>query len=174
AAAHRAAELRLLGRGGAGGAAPHRRAPGDRRRPRRAHAARRPHAGRRRAGSRSRRRQPCARMNEITPEERVWRLIRGGLTARATALAAELGVADALSDGPRPLTEVAHDVGADPDTLYRLMRALAGDGVFAEEEPGVFRNTEASELLRRGNGWSDFAHLFGGVFYRAAADLDAS
>jgi hypothetical protein len=113
-------------------------------------------------------------MSDLPPEARVWNLIRGGLTARATALAAELGVADALAGGPRPAAVVAHEVGADPDALHRILRALASDGVFAEEEPGVFRNTEASELLRRANGWNDFAHLFGGLFYRAAADLDAS
>src|SRR5262249_31928360 len=79
-----------------------------------------------------------------------------------------------VGGGPGAVAEVAHEVGADPDTLYRLLRALASDGVFAEEEPGRFRNTDASDLLRRGDCWSDFAHLFGGVFYRAAADLDAS
>jgi hypothetical protein len=57
--------------------------------------------------------------------------------------------------------------------LHRLLRALASDGVFAEEEPGVFRNTEASELLRH-SGWDDFAHFFGGVWLRAAAELDGS
>jgi hypothetical protein len=40
-----------------------------------------------------------------------------------------------------------------------LLGALASDGVFAEEQRGVFRNTSASEL-RRGGGWADFAHLF--------------
>jgi SAM-dependent methyltransferase len=88
------------------------------------------------------------------------------------AIVAELRVPDALAQGPRPVAEVAREVGADPETLYRLLRALASDGVFAEEEPGVFRNTDASELLR--TGWADFAHLFGGVFYRALTDLDAS
>jgi hypothetical protein len=29
-------------------------------------------------------------------------------------------------------------------------------------------------LLREGGGWKEFAHLFGGLFYRAVADLDAS
>jgi O-methyltransferase len=38
--------------------------------------------------------------------------------------------------------------------------------VFAEDAPGVFRNTDASELLR-GDGWPEFAHLFGSVFYDA-------
>jgi hypothetical protein len=107
-----------------------------------------------------------------SPDEVVWNLLRGALGTRATALISELGVADALADGPRPVAEVAREVGADEETLYRLLRALASDGLFAEEEPGVFRNTEASEILR--SGWADFAHLFGGLFYRALADLDAS
>jgi hypothetical protein len=88
------------------------------------------------------------------------------------AIVAELRVPDALAKGPRPVDEVAREVGADPETLYRLLRALASDGVFAEEEPGVFRNTDTSELLR--TGWADFAHLFGGLFYRTLADFDAS
>jgi hypothetical protein len=113
-------------------------------------------------------------VTELSPEAAVWNLVRGPLTARAAALAAELGVADALASGPRPVEEVALELGADSDALHRILRALASDGVFAEEEPGVFRNTPPSELLRREDGWSDFAHLFGGVFYRALAELDAT
>jgi hypothetical protein len=109
-----------------------------------------------------------------SPDEVVWNLTRGALTTRALAIVSELGVADALTDGPRLVDEVASEVDADAETLHRFLRALASDGVFAEESPGVFRNTEASELLRRNNGWDDFAHLFGGVFYRMLTDLDAS
>jgi hypothetical protein len=108
------------------------------------------------------------------PDEVVWNLVRGATATRALAIVSELGVADALAAGPRPAAEVAREVGADPETLYRLLRALAGEGVFAEGEPGVFRNTPASEMLRGSGGWDDFAHLFGGIFYRAVADLDAS
>jgi hypothetical protein len=112
-------------------------------------------------------------MSDVPPEARVWNLLRGALGTRTLGLVAELGVADALADGPRPVAELADEVGANADSLHRFLRALASDGVFAEEAPGVFRNTEASELLRGDNGWSDFAHLFGGVWYRAAAELDA-
>jgi hypothetical protein len=111
-------------------------------------------------------------MSEPSPETVLWDMCRGALTTRTLAIVSDLGVAEALAAGPRPVVEVAHDVGADPDTLRRYLRALASDGVFAEEEPGVFRNTEASELLRE--SWTDFAHLFGGVWHRAAAELDAT
>ncbi len=73
--------------------------------------------------------------------------------------------------GPRPVAEVAEEVGADPDTLHRVLRALASEGVFVEHEPGVFGNTDASELIRREAAWGDFAHLFGGVWYRTMGEL---
>jgi hypothetical protein len=107
-----------------------------------------------------------------SPDSVIWGVLRGGLGTRALALVAELGVADALAGGPRPVAEVASEVGADADTLHRLLRALASDGVFAEEEPGVFRNTQASEVLRR-DGWDDFAHFFGGVWLQAVGALGA-
>ncbi len=98
--------------------------------------------------------------------------MRGALGTRALGVAADLGIADALAGDPRPVAEVARERGADPETLHRLLRALASDGVFAEEEPGVFRNTPASELLR--GGWGEFAHLFGGLWYRTVERLDAT
>jgi hypothetical protein len=112
-------------------------------------------------------------MSRPAAESQLWNLLRGALAARALGLVADLGVAGALAGGQRPVEELAREAGADPDTLHRLLRALASDGVFAEEERGVFRNTEASELLTR-EGWDDFAHLFGGVWHRAAGELDAS
>ena len=109
-----------------------------------------------------------------SPESQLWDILRGALGTRALALAAELHVADALADGPREVFELAHQAGADPDALRRLLRALASEGVFAEESPGVFGNTPMSELLRRDSGWSDFAHLFGGVWYRTVDGLDGT
>jgi O-methyltransferase domain/Dimerisation domain len=111
---------------------------------------------------------------EPAPEEIVWNLLRGALGTQALAIACRLGVADALSNGPQPVAEVARGMEVDEEGLHRLLRALASDGVFEEKPPGVFRNTPASELLRRGSGWHDFARLFGGVWYRTAADLGIS
>lgn len=111
-------------------------------------------------------------MNERPPEAQVWDLLRGALGTRALAVIAELRVADALAAGPRGVADVAQEVGAEPDTMRRLLRALASEGVFAEETPGIFGNTAASELLR-GGGWNDFARLFGDIWYRALEGLDA-
>lgn len=111
-------------------------------------------------------------MSEPSPEGRIWDLLRGALGTRALAIVADLRVADALADGPRPVGELAREVAADAGTLHRLLRALASDGVFAEDEPGVFRNTEASDVLRQ-SGWDDFAHLFGGAWLQAIEQLGA-
>ena len=90
---------------------------------------------------------------------------------KTLAIAADLGIAQALSDGPRPVAELARESGVDRDALHRVLRGLASDGVFVEEEDGVFENNPTSQLLL-GTGWSEFAHLFGDVFYRAVSDLD--
>jgi hypothetical protein len=115
-------------------------------------------------------------MSDLAPEARLWNLIRGALGTKAFGIAADLGVADALALGSRSVTELAKENGADADTLHRILRALASDGVFAEEEPGVFRNTEASELLRREHPdrWREFAHLFGEACFPAVGALDAN
>lgn len=112
-------------------------------------------------------------MTARAPDAVIWDFLRGAMMTKALGTVAELGVADALGDGPRQVDDLARATGAHPDTLHRLLRALASDGVFAEVEPGVFRNTDASELLRSGEPTRDFAKLFGGVWYRAIVDLDA-
>ena len=94
----------------------------------------------------------------------LWNLCRGVLATRALAVAADLRIADELEDGPKRI---------DDDVTYRILRALASDGVFEEVEPRVFRNNEASDLLRSA-GWRDLAHFFGGVWLQAIGELDAN
>ena len=99
----------------------------------------------------------------------LWDFLRGSLMTKALAAVVDAGVPEVLADGPQPVSELQ----GDPATLHRLLRALASDGVFRETEPGVFEHTEQSRLLL-GPGWGEFAHLFGGVFFEATTDLDAS
>lgn len=108
-------------------------------------------------------------MSERPPEVVLWDVLRGSLLTKALAAVVDAGVPEALADGPRPVSEL----GGSPDALHRLLRALASDGIFRETEPGVFEHTGASRALLE-PGWSEFAHLFGGVFFDATTELDAS
>jgi hypothetical protein len=110
-------------------------------------------------------------MSERSPEAVLWDFLRGAMMTKALGIVADLRIAEALAGGPRPVEELAREAGVDADALHRLLRALASDGVFAEEEPGVFAHTDESKLLLE-RGWAPFAHLFGGVFYAAIGDLD--
>ena len=108
-------------------------------------------------------------MSDRPPQLVLWDFLRGSLMTQALAAVVDAGVPEALANGPRPVSELQ----GDPDTLHRLLRALASDGVFREGEPGMFEHTESSRLLLE-PGWSEFAHLFGGVFFEATTELDAS
>jgi len=71
---------------------------------------------------------------------------------RCVHVAAALGVADVLADGPRHVDEIAAATGAHAPSLYRIMRALATEGVFSEAEPRHFGLTAVSEVLRSDRG----------------------
>jgi hypothetical protein len=65
-------------------------------------------------------------------------MLAGYQLSQALYVVARLGVPDALAGGPRPVAEVAAEVGAHPGHLARVLRALAMVGVFRTEAPGVF------------------------------------
>jgi O-methyltransferase domain len=69
-------------------------------------------------------------------------------TQRCLHAAARLGVADALSSGPLDVDALAQRIGADPGSLYRILRFLASQGVFVESAPRVFGLTPRAECLR--------------------------
>ena len=68
--------------------------------------------------------------------------------SRALAVAAELGIADALSDGHSAVDDLARTTNTHPETLYRLLRALASVGVFAERGDRRFELTPMGDYLR--------------------------
>ena len=53
----------------------------------------------------------------------------GAWSTQTMYVAAKLKIADELANGPACAADVAERVGADPDALYRLMRALATKGL---------------------------------------------
>jgi ubiquinone/menaquinone biosynthesis C-methylase UbiE len=68
--------------------------------------------------------------------------------SRAIYVAAKLGLADLIKDQPKTAEELAAATGTHAPSLYRVMRALASVGVFAEDKEGRFANTPLSETLR--------------------------
>jgi hypothetical protein len=61
------------------------------------------------------------------------------LTSRVVYVIAELGIADLLESGPRPLTELSSAAGCQPESLGRLLRAAASLGIFEEAPAGTWR-----------------------------------
>lgn len=75
-------------------------------------------------------------------------MARGYRTSQAIAVAAELGLADLMVDGPRTVDDLAAASSTHAPSLLRLLRALASVGVFAETGEGRFGMTPLAEPLR--------------------------
>jgi hypothetical protein len=63
-------------------------------------------------------------------------------------VAAKLGIADQLTDGPKHIDELAATAAVDSTALYRVLRALSSQGIFAETGECHFALTPHAELLR--------------------------
>jgi hypothetical protein len=72
----------------------------------------------------------------------------GIIAAQAIHAAVNLRVPDLLAGGPKTVAELATDCGAHPDTLERLLRALASLQMFERTPEGRYRNTPLTEVLR--------------------------
>ena len=68
--------------------------------------------------------------------------------AHVTGALAELGVPDALADGPATAAPLAERLGCDPDALHRLLRAGAAEGLLRMGRDGSFRLTRVGAALR--------------------------
>lgn len=84
----------------------------------------------------------------LAPQEALFRMLGGFQLTQAIAVAAQFGVADRLADGPERPEVLAREIEADAESLYRLLRALAGIGLFAEDDEGRFALTPMGGFLR--------------------------
>lgn len=85
----------------------------------------------------------------IGARDQLYWMISGFRTTQMVRAATMLGVCDALATGPQAAGEMAPGLGADPDLLRRLLRALSAFGVVTETADGKFSNTELGDLLRK-------------------------
>ncbi len=76
--------------------------------------------------------------------------IVGKWISKPIYVAAELGIADMLTDGPRSIEELAQSTQSHAPSLYRMMRALASVGVFVEIDAKRFELTPMAEYLKTG------------------------
>ena len=78
----------------------------------------------------------------------VKRLLAGAWVAQAVFVAAKLGVADHLRDGPLSAEDLASACGAHPGALGRVLRALSSIGVFETRVDGRFALNRLASPLR--------------------------
>jgi hypothetical protein len=84
-----------------------------------------------------------------TPPPAILTNARNSLILHQTLCAvARLGVADCLKNGWRSAADLARELNANEDALYRVLRLLASQGIFEEGDIRSFRNTEISNHLR--------------------------
>jgi hypothetical protein len=82
------------------------------------------------------------------PSAALMRLVNGYQVSQAIHVAATLGIADLLADGPRTSDDLAAATDCAPPSFYRLLRALASVGVFREEGGRRFAMTPLGDCLR--------------------------
>src|SRR5579883_2117726 len=73
-------------------------------------------------------------------------LLSGYWYTQTIYVAAKLGLAELVKDGPKSAEELAQATATNSRALYRLLRTLASIGIFAEEQ-GYFVLTPLAECL---------------------------
>lgn len=86
----------------------------------------------------------------LPPAAVMMEMITNAWAAQAITVAADLGIADALANGPLTADELAAAVNADADALSRLLRALISRGVFRQRRDGHYELTPLADTLRSG------------------------
>jgi hypothetical protein len=82
------------------------------------------------------------------PPVQVLQMMMGLWVSQILAATARFGAADAIARGVTSSDDIAVEVDADPDTLYRLLRAAAACGLLVETAPRTFGLTPLGECLR--------------------------
>lgn len=93
---------------------------------------------------------PHPALASLPPQVALLNLATGHWTTQAIFVAAKLGIADLLRDGPGSPADLAQSAGVDARSLFRLLRALASVGIFAEDAVGRFTLTPMAECLQTG------------------------
>ncbi|MBR8661705.1 MULTISPECIES: methyltransferase [Brevibacillus] len=101
--------------------------------------------------------------------DRVMEWITGGWVQQAIYVAAKLGIADLLADGPKNVGELAEATETHAPSLHRILRALCGIGLFREEGEQRFALGPLGSYLQSGaNSLRGMAIMMGEKWHRDA------
>ena len=85
---------------------------------------------------------------EISAAATMQQIITNFRVSRATYVAAKLGIADLLKDGPKSSEDLAQLTGTHAPSLDRVLRVLACTDIFSEDNQGRFALTPLGATLR--------------------------
>jgi hypothetical protein len=93
--------------------------------------------------------------------------------SQAIYVAAKLGIADLLQDGPRSSSALAAETRSDVPSLFRVLRALSGVGVFSQLDKDCFALSSLGDALRSDVPGSLRAIVItiGEIHYQACGEL---
>jgi SAM-dependent methyltransferase len=118
-----------------------------------------------------------ARSTEVQEESPLppllFRMATAYWLSQAIYVAAKLGIADLLKDGPQPCVALAAATGSDASSLFRLLRALSSVGIFSQAGQDRFVLSRLADTLRSGIPGSLRAIVIsiGEIHYQACGDL---
>jgi hypothetical protein len=84
------------------------------------------------------------------PQAQLMEMATAHWISRCLHTAAQMGLADQFSGKSKTADELATSTATHPSSLYRLLRTLAGLGVFTEDDAHRFALTPLGEALRTG------------------------
>ena len=88
--------------------------------------------------------------NDFPPQLILQQLIQGFQVTQCIYVAAKLGIADLLKDGPRKSEDLAQTTGTHAPSLYRVLRLLTAVDLLTEGEAHSFALTPLGTYLQTG------------------------
>jgi len=112
-------------------------------------------------------------MTQAQMSQQLLKQMIGGWITQAIYIAAELGIADLVAKKPQTAEELARQTKTHSGALYRVLRALATVGIFAEDADRRFSLTPLAESLRSDVPGSlrAFGIMLGAEFYQSWGEL---
>jgi len=112
---------------------------------------------------------------QANPQHEIMGLISGYWISQAVHVAAKLSLPDWILAGKTTSAQLAEATGTDAPSLYRLLRALASVGVFAEEGHDHWTLTPLAEtLLEKPGSQKAVALMMGGEHFASWGELHYS